>query len=172
MEKLFTRMIWAVVFLLMGFSIPSFAQTDQASRQQTVSGVVTDSNHRGIQGVTVSIQESNTRTLTDASGSFFIEASGSDILVFKKEGYLSTTQDLIRTTKLEIRLEEAKILAGDDDYVHLPHGVRHKRYLTGAVSSIKTAELPQPSTSSLTNVLSGRLPGLNVVQLGTQPGND
>lgn len=172
MEKLFKRMILAAVFLLMGFNVPSFAQTDQTSRQQIITGVVADSNQNGIQGVTVSIQESNSSTLTDASGSFSIEASANDILIFKKEGYLSTTLGLSGSTNLKISLEVAKIMAGDDDYVPVPNGIRHKRYLTGAISSIKASELPQPSTSSLTNVLSGRLPGLNVVQLGTQPGND
>ncbi|HLU88420.1 MAG TPA: TonB-dependent receptor plug domain-containing protein, partial [Cyclobacteriaceae bacterium] len=172
MEKLYTKIIWAVVFLLVGLSIPSFAQVEQTLRQRIHSGRVIDSGNQGIQGVTVSIQESNLKTLTDASGSFSIEALDTDILIFKKEGYLSTTRDLSLNTRLEISMEEAKILAGDDDYVQLPHGLLQKRYLTGAVSSIKTSELPQPSTGSLTNVLSGRLPGLNVVQLGTQPGAD
>lgn len=172
MEKLYTKIIWAVVFLLVGLSIPSFAQVEQTLRQRIHSGRVIDSGNHGIQGVTVSIQESNLKTLTDASGTFSIEALDTDILIFKKEGYLSTTRDLSLNTRLEISMEEAKILAGDDDYVQLPHGLLQKRYLTGAVSSIKTSELPQPSTGSLTNVLSGRLPGLNVVQLGTQPGAD
>ena len=172
MENIYIRMIWVVVFLSMGFNISSLAQTDQATQQKIITGLVRDFDHNGIPGVTVSIQESSRSTETDALGGFSIEASVDDVLIFKKEGYLSATQDVSLTDNPEIRLQEAKILAGDDDYVNIPHGVRHKRDLTGAISSIKTSDLPQPSTSSLTNVLSGRLPGLNVVQLGTQPGND
>ncbi len=136
------------------------------------TGVVTDTDHRGIGGVTVSVQESNESVLTDESGKFSIAASDQATLVLKKSGYLAKSYAVAGNTHFEISLETAKILAGDNDLVEIPFGVRHKRYLTEAISSINTADLPQPSTSSMTNVLAGRLAGLSVLQTGTQPGND
>ncbi len=160
------------ICLLIGISTYSFAQGKNAAVAVVYSGLVKDINNNGIAGVTVSVQETNVSAVTDISGRFSISTSSDNVLNFNKMGFLSKAHELGSEANIEVILEAAKILAGDDDYVDIPFGVRQKRYLTGAVSSIKTSELPQPSTSSLTNVLSGRLPGLNVLQTNTQPGDD
>ncbi len=168
MKELYKNIRLTGVFLLIGFSIASFAQENPAIR----TGIVTDTDHKGIEGVVVSVQESNESVVTDASGKFSIPASDQAILVLKRSGFLAKTYAVAGNAHLEISLETAKTLAGDDDLVEIPFGARHKRYLTEAISSINTSELPQPSTSSMTNVLAGRLAGLSVLQAGTQPGND
>ncbi len=168
MKELYNNIRLIGVFLLTGFSISSFAQENPAMR----TGIVTDTEQKGIEGVIVSVQESNESVVTDASGKFSIPASDQAILVLKRSGFLAKTYAVAGNDHLEISLETAKTLAGDDDLVEIPFGVRHKRYLTEAISSINTSDLPQPSTSSMTNVLAGRLAGLSVLQAGTQPGND
>lgn len=172
MENLYKNIRWMFVCFLMGINISSFAQQSKNAAPVVYSGVVKDMQNIGIQGVTVSVQEANISVLTDVSGRFSITTNSDGVLNFKKTGYLSKSHKLGLNTSIELTLEPAKLFAGDDDYIEIPSGIRQKRYLTGAVSSIKAAELPQPSTSSLTNVLSGRLAGFNVVQQNTQPGND
>ncbi|MEJ7691512.1 SusC/RagA family TonB-linked outer membrane protein [Daejeonella sp.] len=171
MENLYKKIKWICLFILIVINMSSYAQRNGAS-EIIYNGLVKDANNTGIEGVTVTIQEINTKTVTDASGKFSITTASNNVLVFKKTGFLTKTFDLNFNESIELILEKAKILAGDDDYVEIPFAIRQKRYLTGAVSSIKTFDLPQPSTSSLANVLSGRLPGLNVLQAGTQPGSD
>lgn len=110
MENLYKNIQWICVFLLMGFSISSFAQRTEVSEPVIYTGVVIDANHKGIEGVTVSVQESNVSTLTDNSGRFSISTSGNNVLIFKKSGYLSKTHSLALNASIEISLEKAKIL--------------------------------------------------------------
>lgn len=157
---------------IVSMHMPLLAQDVDSTEPVIYTGLVKNKSGQGIEGVAVTIQESKESTITDDRGNFSITADNNSVLIFKKDGFLTARYSLPASTGIEVTLQEAKILAGDDDYVEIPFGRRQKRYLTAAISSIKTSELPQPSTSSLTNVLSGRLAGLNVVQTGTQPGSD
>src|SRR5690606_28271408 len=172
MEIQHKRIKWLCILFLINVYMYANAQQNGDSEASTYAGSVQDEEGNGLTGVTVSIQESNDRTTTDNLGNFSITAETNSVLIFKKDGFLTTRYALIPGTAIKITLERAELLAGDDDFVEIPFGERSKRYLTAAISQIKTSELPQPSTSSLTNVLSGRLAGLNVIQTGTQPGSD
>ncbi|GAA4439842.1 TonB-dependent receptor [Ravibacter arvi] len=159
-----------VILLLTVTGLQAFGQGNRPL--VTLTGVVLDSNHQGVPGVSISVQESSETATTGADGKFSIQGPANAILVLKKSGYLAQTYETVAGSKISITMARAKTLAGDDDLVEIPFGVRHKRYLTEAVSSVSTSDLPQPSTSALPNILSGRLAGLSVLQAGTQPGND
>lgn len=60
-----------------------------------------------------------------------------------------------------------------EDVVVVAYGAQKKVTVTGAVSTVGTAELKQSSSASLANALAGRLPGLTSIQSGGgQPGRD
>ncbi len=163
-----TTLKWVCLLLCLSVSMMASAQGEK-----TYTGILTDKNNAGVAGVTVEVQEKDISTVTDAEGRFTLSAEPTDVLVFKKPGYLTTLFPLSRgITDLKAVLEPAKVHAGDADEVEIPSGTRKRRYLTGAVSSVRADDLPQPSTSALTNVLSGRLAGLNVLQIDTRPGSD
>ncbi|QPH40353.1 SusC/RagA family TonB-linked outer membrane protein [Pedobacter endophyticus] len=141
----------------------------------TVIGKVVDQDKKPLPGVTISIQEDKTNRSvnTDANGSFTIEATSSDVLVFKFVGYGTVLKPAGEVTKADVVLTKALINAGDDDNVYIPFGVRKKREVTATISTITTENLPQIPSSSLTNVFTGRLPGLAVYPSGSQqPGYD
>ncbi|RZL44617.1 MAG: SusC/RagA family TonB-linked outer membrane protein, partial [Pedobacter sp.] len=72
-----------------------------------------------------------------------------------------------------VTLTKSLIDAGDDDVVYIPFGVRKKREVTATISTISALDLPQIPSSSLTNVFTGRLPGLSIYPSGSQqPGYD
>lgn len=59
-----------------------------------------------------------------------------------------------------------------DEVIVVGYGTQKKENLTGAVSSIKTAEIEGKSTTSLTNALQGVAPGITVISRPGNVGND
>ena len=140
----------------------------------TVSAKVLDQNKQPIPGVAISIQEDKTNkaVTTAADGSFSIKVSTSDVLVFKFVGYGLVLKPAGEIKEV-VTLTKSLIDAGDDDNVYIPFGVRKRREVTASISTISADNLPQVPTSSVTNVFSGRLPGLAIYPSGSQqPGYD
>ncbi|ARS39441.1 hypothetical protein CA265_07160 [Sphingobacteriaceae bacterium GW460-11-11-14-LB5] len=141
----------------------------------TVTGKVVDQDKKPLPGVTISIQEdkSNKAVSTGTDGSFSMEVSSSDVLVFKYLGFGTILKPAGEVNKGDVILTRSLIDAGDDDNVYIPFGVRKRRAVTATISTIRAEDLPQIPSSSLTNVFTGRLAGLAVYPSGSQqPGYD
>ncbi len=135
-----------------------------------IQGLVTDTNRLPLAGVTVEVQEQNKRTTTKTDGSFVISCLPVDILVFSKKRFKTIQRKARDINGATIVIEFSKIDGGEEDEVQIPFGIRKKRTLTYAVSSIKADDLPQLPLSNITNSLAGRLAGLYVQQTGNMPG--
>jgi len=141
----------------------------------TVTGKVVDQDQKPLPGVTISIQEDKTNkaVATKTDGTFSIEATTSDVLIFKFVGYGTILKPAGEVIKGNIVLKKSLVNAGDDDNVYIPFGVRKRREVTATISTIRAEDLPQIPSSSLTNVFTGRLAGLAVYPSGSQqPGYD
>lgn len=172
MKLIKSKYIVCLLFLWAGM-LNVYGQTPD--EHLTVTGKVVDQNKNPLPGVTVSIQEDkiNKAVATGADGVFTIEATTSDVLVFKFVGYRMLLKPAGEVNKTDIVLTKALIDAGDDDDVYIPFGVRKRREITATISTIKADDLPQIPSSSLTNVFAGRLPGLAIYPSGSQqPGYD
>ncbi len=140
--------------------------------EQIFSGQLKNQDNSPLAGVTVEVQERDRVTTTGEDGKFSIKAEPNDVLIFKKDGYLTEQLVLDATADLNVVLEKAKIDAGEEDDVEIPFGTRKKRQITAAITSIKAEGLPQLPVADVKNVFSGRVSGLYLNQTGTQPGND
>ncbi|WP_316765825.1 TonB-dependent receptor [Pedobacter frigiditerrae] len=143
--------------------------------QLTVKGRVVDQDKKPLPGVAISIQEDkkNKTFNTDGNGNFTIEATTSDVLVFKMLGFGTILKPAGEVNSNDVVLTKSLVDAGDDDLVYIPFGVRKKREVTATISTISATNLPQIPSSSLTNVFTGRLPGLAIYPSGSQqPGYD
>ena len=162
-------------YLLMVVLLSILLTELQAQEQvpNTISGIVTDKNKQPVSGITVEVQERGTEAKTDSEGRFQIPVLKGDVLVFMKDGYLTSYQD-IKNTKdaVVIQVTPSIAAAGENDNVFIPFGTVKKRQINGTVATIKASELSQLPMSSLTNLLAGQAPGLNIWQSGTQPGQD
>lgn len=141
----------------------------------TVTGKVVDQDKKPLPGVAISIQEDKTNKAvsTGTDGTFSIEVTSSDVLVFKFVGYGTILKPAAEVIKADIILTKSLVDAGDDDLVYIPFGVRKRREVTATISTIRAEDLPQIPSSSLTNVFTGRLAGLAVYPSGSQqPGYD
>lgn len=166
------RYIACLLFFLVG-TINVYAQNPDADL--TVTGKVVDQDKKPLPGVVVTIQEDkrNKSVTTGADGSFTIDASTSDVLVFKFIGYKMIIKPATEVNKDQVVLSKALVDAGDDDNVYIPFGVRKRREITASISTVSADALPQIPSSSLTNVFAGRMPGLAIYPSGSQqPGYD
>ncbi|WP_345950861.1 TonB-dependent receptor [Mucilaginibacter sp. PAMB04274] len=140
--------------------------------QLTISGKVLGANRQPLAGVNVYKQESGASVQTGADGGFSFQGTATDVIVFQYAGYITITKIAPELSNADVVLQPALIDAGDADDVYIPFGIRKKRQLTGTVSAVKGSQLPQLPSSTLNNVLVGRLAGLYIQQTDVGPGAD
>jgi TonB-linked SusC/RagA family outer membrane protein len=159
---IFSLCKFILIVLPVCFSTAAFAQ-------QVVSGSVT-SGDSAISAVTVTLKGSSTATTTDENGKFRINAAPADVLVFSSVGFISREIPVNGHTQINVRLtSEAESLS---QVVVVGYGTAKKATLTGAVVSVKGAELAKSPATNLSNSLAGRIPGLTAVTRSGEPGND
>ncbi len=126
-----------------------------------IKGSVKSTNGEGIPGVTVAVKGTTMGTITDADGNFTLSIpSGTGTLMFSFVG-LKTQEIPINNKKvINVVMEEESI--GLEEVVAVGYGTVKKKDLTGAVSQVDAKKLEAESTSNMTDVLRGTLPGLSV----------
>ena len=158
-------------FKLIGLCLLAFLAMNFAQAQQVVSGTVTDlTTGEGLPGVNVLIKGTTTGSVTDADGYYTISANEIDVLVISSVGFLSQEITVGNKSVIDVRLEEdIQALA---EVVVVGYGTQKKVTVTGAVAAVKGEKLEASPAVDLTNSLSGRLPGLVVIQTSGEPGSD
>ncbi|RBL93551.1 SusC/RagA family TonB-linked outer membrane protein [Chitinophaga flava] len=137
----------------------------------TVEGKIKDIHGNPLPGVTVLIKGTQRGTVTDPKGSFSLKDVKRDaVLVLQYVGF--DTQEIGvdgRTSLSTVLKENQKTL---DEYVVVGYGTQKKVTKTGAVASVKGAELQQSPNVNISNSLVGRVPGIIAVNNSGEPGND
>jgi len=138
---------------------------------QTVKGTVIDQSGEPIIGANVSVKGTTKGTITDFNGEFGIESvNANTVLLITYIGYLSQEVVVGNTATLNVVLiEDTQKL---EEVIVVGYGTQRKRDLTGAISSVKTEELPKANSVSIGQMLSGQVAGLKVMQTSAQPGGN
>lgn len=147
-------------------------QTEQkAVKAAIVTGIVSDSLGKPLEGVSVGIRGKPLGTVTNASGQFSINADPGDYLVISRVGMI--TQEIAvgneKNFNITLLFEDART---EDDVVIVAYGKQKKATLTGSVATITTREIRQSPAANLAVALTGRLPGLIAQQRSGEPGRD
>lgn len=159
-----------LLFLWIG-SVP-FVGKAQEKDSYTVSGTVMTETGSPLPGVTVIIKnEAGVGTATNSDGVFSLKDVGKNsVLVFSFIGYenqeVLVTEDM---PKMKIVLKESK--ENLEEVVIVGHGSQRKISVVGAVTTIEPEMLQVPSTS-ITNMMGGRIPGIISVTRSGEPGKD
>jgi len=133
-----------------------------------ISGLISDEKGEPIIGATIIESSSNKGTVTDYNGQFSLETDADAQLKVSYIGYESQTVHIAGRTSLKISMSQA--LKQLDEVIVIGYGTVKKSDLTGAVSSIKTDDLPLSSNASIATMLSGRAAGVVSRQVSAQPG--
>lgn len=135
----------------------------------TVSGKVVDDTDQPLPGVGIKIKGSSTGTTTDPNGNFSIKVPGTNsILAFTFIGFEPQEIKVANQNKINVKLKAVQAELGE--VVVVGYGTQKKATLTGSVSSVSNAEISTTKTQNVQNMLTGKVPGLRVVQRTSEPG--
>jgi TonB-linked SusC/RagA family outer membrane protein len=134
-----------------------------------IYGIVTDDKSSPLPGVTIVVDGTPRGVITDADGSYTIEAGKDDKLVFSFIGMQTQVIPIGNRTKIDVVLvpktEEL------EDVTVVAFGKQKKQSVLASISTVKATELKVPS-SNLTTAFAGRVAGLISYQQSGEPGQD
>ncbi|MGJ8738488.1 SusC/RagA family TonB-linked outer membrane protein [Zobellia laminariae] len=158
----------ALISEVQASSAPITSGLDFKDVQQQITGAVLDNVGIPLAGVNVLIEGSTTGTQTDFDGNYTIAASSGDVLVFSYIGMKTQSIAVGASSSIDVTMEEDA--ASLDEVVVIGYGSQKKSDLTGAVGSVSAAELQERPAASLTQSLSGKMPGVSVSINSGRPG--
>lgn len=139
-----------------------------AAQQRSITGTVKDVNGNAVPGASIVVKGTAIGTVTDADGTFAINASPNETLVFTFIGYKRVEILISQQTRLDVTLsEDVKTL---DEIVVVGYGVSKRQDVTGAISSIAGDDIRKTNPVTFDQALQGKIPGLVIQQISGQPG--
>ncbi|MDP4240966.1 MAG: TonB-dependent receptor [Bacteroidota bacterium] len=137
-----------------------------------ITGTVVDSKTgETIPGVSVFIKGTTKGTLTDKQGKFNITTTDPKAtLSFSFMGY--ERQDISVSGKTNLNVSLVSTVTNLEEVVVIGYGTVKRSNLTGAVASVKMDDIPIVATNSVSNLLTGRVPGLVIIQNSADPTSD
>lgn len=153
-----------LVLFLGTFLQQSFAQS------LSVSGSVKNkATGEALFGATVQVEGTSTSTLTDVQGSFSISATQGSVLVISYTGMTTYRHTVAGSGSISILLE-ASAATDLGEVIVVGYGTQKVTKVSGAIATIKAADIDKLKPVRTEDVLQGRASGINVIQSGT-PGS-
>lgn len=138
---------------------------------KTVTGVVTDPNGLPIPGASVVVKGYTMGVTTDNDGRFTLSLPpDAKSIVISFVGMKS--QEIVIAGKTTINVKLVEEVIGIEEVVAVGYGTQKRANLTGAVASVASTSLATRASTNPSDLLQGRLPGLEVIQPTGQPGRD
>jgi TonB-linked SusC/RagA family outer membrane protein len=154
-----------IVLLLLCCTSSLFAQTRQ------VSGVVSDNLGEALPGVSITVKGTTKGVVTSVDGKYDLQvSSANDVLVFSYIGY--EPQDLKVGNQSVINVTLSESAASLEEVVVVGYGTQRKSQLTGAISTVKAADIKDLPIANAQQALQGRVAGVDVMQAGSKPGSE
>jgi TonB-linked SusC/RagA family outer membrane protein len=161
-----------LVFLLA--SLFAVREATAAQQQGTITGRITDEAGAPLAGANVVVDGTNLGTRSDRAGEYRVTAvpAGPAVVRVRLLGYTVHTQSVTvpaeGTVTADFTLQAAALAL--EGVVVVGYGRQEKINLTGAVGAVGGTELAKLPVSTVSQALQGLSPGLQVVDMGGQPG--
>lgn len=126
----------------------------------TIKGEVKDPQGMPIPGVGVKIKGTTAGIATDINGKYSISAPANATLIFSSVG--SVTQEVSVNGRSVINITLADNNKQLNEVVVIGYGTRAVKDVTGAITSIKAEKLENENPVSVTDLIKGNAPGINV----------
>lgn len=155
------------IFTISGFVLLFFFCVNTAFAQNiTIKGKVTDAaTGESLIGVSVSVKGTNTGTQTDVNGAFSLRAPSAATLVFTYIGYASQQVPVNGNTTINVKLNQQQ--SELQQVVVIGYGTQKKVDNTGAVATVKGAEVAKEASQNPLASLQGKVAGLNIINSGS-----
>ncbi|GAA4927663.1 SusC/RagA family TonB-linked outer membrane protein [Mucilaginibacter defluvii] len=158
------------VLLLAMMLVSGFAFAQSGS----ISGTVLDTKRESLPGVSVTVDGTTVGTATDMNGAFKLNSvsAGTHTITAKYIGYTTLIKTVTvtagQTTNVEFLLTaESQSL---NEVVVIGYGTQQKKELTGSITSISSKDFQKGTITSPEQLINGKLPGVQIVSGGGQPG--
>ena len=147
--------------LLLGLflSVGAFAQIE-------VKGHVKDATGEPIIGATVRVDGTQTATVSDFDGNFVLKANEGANITISYVGYQNQTVKAAPNLVVTLQ-DDAQVL---ENIVVIGYGRAKKNDLTGSVTAIKPDDMSKGITNNATDMLVGKVAGVDVITGGGTPG--
>ena len=154
-----------LVALLLALAAPP-----AAAQAQTVSGVVTDAGTGDpLPFVNVLIVGTTRGVATDIDGNYSIEVPGPEaVLRYRFLGYVDQEITVGTRTTIDVGLEEDSNIL--DDVVVVGYGTQRRGDVTASVATVEIDQANQALSTAATDLIEGRVAGVNVVETSGEPG--
>jgi len=148
---------------------PKGDDTADPIQELVITGSVVDEAGNPLEGVTVTAENTRNVTMTAADGTYRIEvARDIALLSFAAVGYHRSDQSIGNRRTIDVVMKVA--VSELDEVVVVGYGTVRKEDLTGAVGSLKSEEFNQGVTTTVQQLMQGKMPGVQVVQNDGKPG--
>ena len=135
-----------------------------------VSGIVKDTTGEPMIGVNVLVKGTTNGTITDFDGNFSLSGVNTgDILSVTYIGYVTQEVKVENQTTFTFVLQEDTETL--DEVVVIGYGVVKKRDLTGAVASVKPADIQKVASNNAMSAMQAKVPGLDIQQSSGEAGS-
>ena len=136
--------------------------------QSLISGTVTDTSGKPLQGVSVQKKNTTVGTTTNDLGVYQISVKPTDVLVFSYVGF--SPQEITVGPKVTIDISLGSSSAQLTEVVVIGYGTANKRDLTGSIATVSGKEVQDKPNANPVSSLQGKVTGLSVVNNGTPGG--
>ena len=140
------------------------------SQHRIITGTVKDAaDGSTLPGVTILEKGTANGTTTDSKGNFSLKINeSSKLLIFSFIGMRTIEVPVKESNVMHVSMEAVNTTL--DEVVVIGYGAVKKSDLTGSVASVKADELKMIPVNSLDQGIQGKVTGVQVTQLSSQPG--
>ena len=141
-----------------------------AQEGKRITGLVKDQLGDPIIGANVVVKGTTNGEITDIDGNFILQnVPANAVIQISYIGYLAQEIPVGNKSSFDILLlEDTQKL---DEVVVVGYGTQKKVTLTGAVSAIQSDEIITTKNENAQNMLTGKIPGVRVMQKSAEPGS-
>lgn len=159
------RLLFGIILVLVCHCSATYAQSVRVSGK-----VSARSSGAPLASATVTVKGTSVHTLTDSTGSFFINVpKPGAVLEFSYVGAAPQSYTVTGPGLIDIVLDDRDNSIAD--VVVVGYGTQKKSVVTGAISSIKAGDLANMPVSRIEQSLQGRTSGLTIAAGSGQPGS-
>jgi TonB-linked SusC/RagA family outer membrane protein len=138
------------------------------AQQRTVTGKVTDQDDgTPLPGVSVLVKGTSRGAVTDANGTFSIEAAPEDVLTLSFIGF--EPQDVTVGDRTAITVPMVSSISELQEVVVIGYGERERKDITGAISSITAKEITKEVKMTPELAMQGKMAGVFISNPGSDP---
>jgi TonB-dependent starch-binding outer membrane protein SusC len=170
-NKIIIRVIVSLFLVGLPLTLSVAGESNWLDEIKLVGQVIDANTNSPIVGVNIQIKGANRGVISDLNGNFEFSSIDSDaVILVSNIGYF--TQEISINGQTQIRILLVPRVDQLNELVVVGYGTQLERSVTGALYQRTITDVEETSASTFTDVLVGRIPGVQISKVTGQPGAD